>query len=813
MGLLTQAKYLIALLFGSKATRQQALDALAAAGAMGLKTAADGTATGAQWALNAAIYACPLGWLLVLILAVVAALAILAVAMANAIETDAERLDRLTKNAEEAEEAANKASDAYENLRDSISKWEDGIDQIGEMTAGTQEFKDAIIESNMKALELLDTYEALANGIRVGENGLITFSQESIDQAMAQAQMRQAITATNAQFANTAVKEEKDRQAINTRRTSGDFTFTVVQERGSDVKATGKQKYVSSSLTGISAIQQSNGNMTPVTTHTRQGSTIGYSQDGKNYGIPHITTLTEEQITDIAEKFNSLEEGTDSYQAALDELSQTYKLEDEALKELVVDAMHFNNQLRIDREALEALNTAAIAAAISLNGLVGQENQGIIAETLGAGLTEDVYDWGVSGGANDATYMGDTAINSSGDEVSEGMKNFQADFTTVMGRQGQAVNWTNANSEGQTLIDMTKMIDPDKEIKYSANEKGVDDEGEGLGDEFKNTARTVFTQMNAIVLDDAMQQNEELTAMLSGNFGEDTLDAETLRALLNNTNSNRDDAFTNSVMSGIYKKEQEQLAQQNEVYTRIGKYFAKPNGTAVYSDLSTTAEAKAMEAALIEMEEAFKNGADDLNTKIDAYGNAVDAYNQKQAENAMALVGEKGIFNTNEQMNAFANIVDQMSNDLGQATAAAFSSLGSVDDKNTFIEYLSDVGDSAIATATAIRKMADSNNSALQDAALIMGTFGDKAISAKDQVTELYDIIGSEALAEMAEDGGLSASKMMELAKTSSETQQVLDNTGISAHTLAEYYTLLSDGTLSAISTSETFIQVLNELG
>ena len=242
----------------------------------------------------------------------------------------------------------------------------DGVDKIANLTKGTQEFRDAIMESNMQALELLETYDLLAAGVSVNSDGLITFTDEAIENTLKNATMQKVITATNSLFANVTVKEEEQNQRSKTQRNAGDFTFTVVQERGSDSKATGKQKYVSSSLTGISAIQQSNGNMTPVTTHTRQGSTIGYSQDGKNYGVPHITTLTEEQITDIAEKFNSLEEGTDSYQAALDELSQTYKLEDEALKELVVDAMHFNNQLRIDREALEALNTAAIAAAISL---------------------------------------------------------------------------------------------------------------------------------------------------------------------------------------------------------------------------------------------------------------------------------------------------------------------------------------------------------------------------------------------------------------------------------------------------------------
>ena len=819
MGLLTQAKYLIALLFGSKATRQQALDALAAAGAMGLKTAADGTATGAQWALNAAIYACPLGWLLVLILAVVAALAILAVAMANAIETDAERLDRLTKNAEEAEEAANKASDAYENLRDSISEWEDGIDQIGEMTAGTQEFRDAIIESNTKALELLDTYEALANGIRVGENGLITFSQESIDQAMAQAQMRQAITAANAQFANTAVKEEKDRQAINTRRTSGDFTFIQMYEADSvgNRKTDSKVRYITDRdfttlIDSANKIRNdSSGNYTILT--DTDGNLNGV-KNGENRYQTITTTLTEDEIRDIANQFKNLEAGTDSYNKAVQELSDTYDLEDAALRDLIIDSLDYDQQLEQSELALEQLNKAAITAALSLSGIVQKDDdKEIIIETIDNALTESAYDWAVGGDKTTATYMGDTAIGGSGDSAGTGMQNFQKDFKDVMAAQGQAVNFTNTNSEGQTLIEMAKAIDPNKEIKYAAGDKHVDDEGEGLGDEFKQTARTVIAQKSALILQDAMyaKGNEDLYNMLQGGIGAASLDYNNLKKKIDAAAGDRAEDYSNLVMAGIYQTEQDQQEARNKIFDKIGAYF----GSSIYDADEIADEYKAMEDAATALEDAYAAGEsnDAIAKNLEDYAKAVTDYEKAINDEAKELYGENGIFGNEDELMDFSKITAKMSDQMGSALAAGFSSLeNNTEVREEFIEYFANVEGSAIATATAIREMSKSSNKDLRDAAGAMTVFAAEAISAKDQVHELYDLIGQETIKELAQDGGITATEMLELAKSNDKVQQTLDNTGISAHSLAKYYELLENGTIDLTTTSEQFVLVLDKL-
>lgn len=174
MGLLTKLKNYAALLFGNKATRLAAMQQLGLATATEAKALADGTATASQMGLNAAIYACPLGWILAAIAAVVAIFVILA----KVIETDAEKMERLNEEAEASAAAAEEAKNAYDELLSAFDEYDTAQEALDGLVRGTEEWREALIEANNEVIELLKLYPELAKYIQRGKHGELEISAE-----------------------------------------------------------------------------------------------------------------------------------------------------------------------------------------------------------------------------------------------------------------------------------------------------------------------------------------------------------------------------------------------------------------------------------------------------------------------------------------------------------------------------------------------------------------------------------------------------------------------------------------------------------
>jgi hypothetical protein len=84
--------------------------------------------------------------------------------------------------------------------------------------------------------------------------------------------------------------------------------------------------------------------------------------------------------------------------------------------------------------------------------------------------------------------------------------------------------------------------------------------------------------------------------------------------------------------------------------------------------------------------------------------------------------------------------------------------------------------------------------------------------SATSQMNEFYKTLSSDALKELATDGQITAAEMLELAKTNKKLATMMDNTGVSAADLGDYYELLTEGTISAYEATGNFVKALSEL-
>ena len=82
--------------------------------------------------------------------------------------------------ASELQTAAQEAASAYENLKTSLDSLDDNYDKIKDLTKGTQEWKDAVWETNNEALKLLETYDMLSSeNYYRDEDGIIHITEEA----------------------------------------------------------------------------------------------------------------------------------------------------------------------------------------------------------------------------------------------------------------------------------------------------------------------------------------------------------------------------------------------------------------------------------------------------------------------------------------------------------------------------------------------------------------------------------------------------------------------------------------------------------
>ena len=135
-----------------------------------------------------------LGWI-GLILAAISAITALIIAVASAVSSQETELDRANKAYETAREtleamnsALQTAKENYTALGETIDKYKSARDNIDSLKAGTDEFKDAVYEANLQALELINTYDILSQYASYDKNGILNISDAGFDEVLKQKQ-------------------------------------------------------------------------------------------------------------------------------------------------------------------------------------------------------------------------------------------------------------------------------------------------------------------------------------------------------------------------------------------------------------------------------------------------------------------------------------------------------------------------------------------------------------------------------------------------------------------------------------------------
>jgi hypothetical protein len=84
---------------------------------------------------------------------------------------------KLAEAVEKTEQAYNEASSAYKNFKSEMSAFTEAEKSLQQLTSGTQEWRDALVEVNQQALQMLETYPELIAYMDTSK-GYMTFSEE-----------------------------------------------------------------------------------------------------------------------------------------------------------------------------------------------------------------------------------------------------------------------------------------------------------------------------------------------------------------------------------------------------------------------------------------------------------------------------------------------------------------------------------------------------------------------------------------------------------------------------------------------------------
>lgn len=154
-------------------------------------------------------------WWVFVIIAAVAALVALFISINKTVQ--AGKLENKMKAAAEATKQAakeaEKAKENYDNLLSGKNKYTELQETLTNLTKGTQEWKEALVEANSQVLSLLTDYPELAAYIATGEDGQLTITTEGWDELI-KAQQK---TLANAQLAvgSARIKEAKLKREKN----------------------------------------------------------------------------------------------------------------------------------------------------------------------------------------------------------------------------------------------------------------------------------------------------------------------------------------------------------------------------------------------------------------------------------------------------------------------------------------------------------------------------------------------------------------------------------------------------------------------
>lgn len=176
------------------------------------------------------------------IVAVVAALAALGAAAYYFSNQEEIAAKKSAKAAQEAREEWQKSKDAYDNLYNSLTSYQDGVKALEELKEGTVEWTKAVLDLNNQVLELLELYPELAQYV-TSTNGVLQISQEGM-QALIDTQYTETMQ-KQLDYANKNFNASSDQKELAYKEAGESISY---RSSGNGGMAAGSEKQISKDI-------------------------------------------------------------------------------------------------------------------------------------------------------------------------------------------------------------------------------------------------------------------------------------------------------------------------------------------------------------------------------------------------------------------------------------------------------------------------------------------------------------------------------------------------------------------------------------
>ena len=296
------------------------------------ETVATEGATAAQWSLNAAMLANPVGAFIIAITALVAILGVLTIsilAAANA-ESEEEKAVRLAnEELERSKKVAEEAKQAYEDLKNAVSSYDSAVEALEKCTKGTQEWRDAFREVLEQASNLLTLYPDLLT-----EKNLFLSDGTLNSDILHSAEERAKNISTNA--TNNQMLRQVDLAEANTKLKISNFISSELnskakelsgldldqtvffKENGDNVSAKTLMKDLVAKITTENAFEdltlnpEDQNKIVQLTKDFLEKAGIKEGQEGENLNFTNATSLFSEVLQDSIPDIQKLSQETEN---------------------------------------------------------------------------------------------------------------------------------------------------------------------------------------------------------------------------------------------------------------------------------------------------------------------------------------------------------------------------------------------------------------------------------------------------------------------------------------------------------------------
>lgn len=167
------------------------------------------------------------GWIWLLgVTAVIGAVVAAATLIKNS--TPEAKLARLEKQTENAKQAAEDAKHAYEDLLSDFDAHTELLEELDNLTKGTQAWKEKLDEVNQSVSDLIQKYPELAKYVTLGDNGQLIINEEAFNNAKQQAKNRAQNASSAASYSQIALSRQKmSMLEAPTEFADGDHAFNI----------------------------------------------------------------------------------------------------------------------------------------------------------------------------------------------------------------------------------------------------------------------------------------------------------------------------------------------------------------------------------------------------------------------------------------------------------------------------------------------------------------------------------------------------------------------------------------------------------